>query len=65
MTVADARHRLADGVFAPGSMAPKVESAVQFVEATGRSAVIATIGHVDSALHGRAGTTIERGGTQP
>jgi carbamate kinase len=58
MRIAEARDRLADGVFAPGSMAPKVESAVQFVEATGRPAVIATVGHVAAALAGTSGTTI-------
>jgi hypothetical protein len=42
MHAAEARERLARGVFAPGSMAPKVESAVTFVAATGREAVIAT-----------------------
>jgi carbamate kinase len=58
MTVAAARARLAAGVFAPGSMAPKVESAIQFVEATGRAALIATVGHVRACLDGTAGTTI-------
>jgi len=59
MTVATARERLHAGAFAPGSMGPKVESAVQFVQACGRRAVITTIGHVDAALRGLAGTTIE------
>jgi carbamate kinase len=60
MRAAEARERLARGVFAPGSMAPKVESATDFVEATGREAVIATLGHIEAALAGRAGTTIRR-----
>jgi len=58
MTSAEARARLTAGVFAPGSMAPKVESAVQFADATGRAAVIATIGSVADALRGRTGSTI-------
>ncbi|MBI1846851.1 MAG: carbamate kinase [Candidatus Rokubacteria bacterium] len=58
MTVARARALLADGVFAPGSMAPKVESAVQFVEATARRAVIAGLGEIRAALEGLAGTTV-------
>jgi carbamate kinase len=58
MRVAEARERLGRGVFLAGSMAPKVESAVEFVEATGRPAVIATTGGVAAALRGRAGTTI-------
>lgn len=59
MTAAEARTRLDAGVFAPGSMGPKVESAVQFVEARARRAVITTIGHVDAALRGLTGTTID------
>ena len=58
MSVSAARERLAAGVFAPGSMQPKVESAVQFAVATRRAAVIATLGSVGAALAGKAGTTI-------
>jgi carbamate kinase len=45
-------------MFAPGSMAPKVESAVVFVEATRRPAVITTIGSLERALRGADGTTV-------
>jgi len=41
-----------------GSMAPKVESAIQFVEATGRPAFITTLGAVAAALGGAAGTSV-------
>jgi carbamate kinase len=58
MTVEEAERKLAGGVFAPGSMAPKVESAVQFVAATGRPAIIATLGSLAAALRGAAGTTV-------
>ena len=58
MRLAEARQRLAAGVFAPGSMAPKVESAADFVAATRRPAVIATLGQIEPALRGAAGTTI-------
>jgi carbamate kinase len=58
MTALDARARLRAGVFGPGSMAPKVESATEFVEATGRPAVITTPGAIEAALGGNAGTTI-------
>jgi carbamate kinase len=61
MTVSEAHARLARGVFAPGSMAPKVESAVQFVVATRRPALITTIGGLAAALAGTAGTTIRPG----
>jgi carbamate kinase len=61
MTTEQARARLAAAVFAPGSMAPKVESAIDYVEATGRPAVIATMGKMAAALKGESGTTIIRG----
>lgn len=61
MTVAEARERLSRGVFAPGSMAPKVASALDYVVATGRPAVIATPGALAAALAGTAGTTITAG----
>ena len=53
-----ARTRLAAGVFGPGSMAPKIESAVEFVEATGRRAVFSAAGAMDAALRGTAGTAV-------
>jgi carbamate kinase len=39
-------------------MAPKVESAVAFVEATRRPAVITALGSLERALRGATGTTI-------
>jgi carbamate kinase len=58
MRVSEARERLARGVFLAGSMAPKVESAIAFVAATGRPAVIVAAGAVAAALRGAGGTTI-------
>jgi carbamate kinase len=58
LTVSAARQLLAAGTFAAGSMAPKVESGVQFASATGRPAVIAQLGAVAAALRGGSGTTI-------
>ena len=58
MSVAEAQARLDECVFAPGSMQPKVASAVDFVAATGRRAIIATLGAIAAALQGTAGTTI-------
>lgn len=52
--------RLADeGQFAAGSMLPKVQAAVQFVESgQGRKAIIASLDKVDQALQSQAGTTV-------
>jgi carbamate kinase len=41
LTVAEARAHLAEGHFAEGSMRPKIESAVRFLENGGKKAIIA------------------------
>jgi carbamate kinase len=58
LTPAEARRRLARGEFAPGSMAPKMEAAVEFAEATGRGSWIAPLGGVAAALRGEGGTCV-------
>ncbi len=59
MTVADAKRYIEEGHFAPGSMLPKVEAAIRFVEsAPGRKAVITTLDKAVEALKGEAGTVI-------
>ena len=60
LTVAEARRLLAAGEFPPGSMGPKVEAAVQFVEAGGALAVITSLDQVAQADRGVAGTLISR-----
>jgi carbamate kinase len=44
--------------FAEGSMRPKVEAAVRFAQATGRSAVIGALDEVGAVVGGHAGTSI-------
>ncbi|MDG7011142.1 MAG: carbamate kinase [Nitrososphaerota archaeon] len=51
------RH-LREGQFPPGSMGPKIESAVSFLKAGGERVVIASLEEAVEALAGRAGTTI-------
>lgn len=60
MTVAEARDHLAAGQFPPGSMGPKIESAIDFLEAGGERAIIASLEQASLALSGRAGTLIHR-----
>lgn len=60
LTNREARRLLERGEFAPGSMAPKIESAVEFVEETGHDALIAKLGEVAAALRGESGTTVRR-----
>ncbi len=61
MTVAEAGAHLERGEFAPGSMGPKVEACLEFLEAGGREAVIAATADAAEAFQGRAGTRIVRG----
>lgn len=53
-----ARELLGTDALAPGSMAPKVASALDFVAATGRSASICALQDIHKALAGTAGTVI-------
>jgi carbamate kinase len=56
--VEDALALLAEGQFPAGSMGPKIESAIDFVTATGRRVIITDIDHVQEAVDGAAGTAI-------
>ena len=56
MTVAEARRYVAEGHFAPGSMLPKIEACIHFVEAGGREAIITCPDALAAALDGRTGT---------
>lgn len=59
LTTVDARRYISEGQFAPGSMLPKVEAAVKFVEARpGKRAIISSLYHAVDALEGRTGTEI-------
>lgn len=59
MTVAEAGAWLAAGEFPDGSMGPKVEACVSFVQAGGRAA-IGALGRAADVLAGRSGTAITR-----
>jgi carbamate kinase len=58
LSVGDAKKYLKDGQFPPGSMGPKVEAGVGFVESGGSKAIIASLNQAEKALEGRAGTMI-------
>ena len=59
LTVAEARRYLAEGThFAPGSMAPKIEACIGFLERGGQTAVISSPEKLELALAGKAGTSI-------
>lgn len=58
--VAELRAYAAAGQFAGGSMGPKVEALLRFADAGGARGVITSLDHLGDALHGRAGTILER-----
>jgi len=58
ITVAEAREHLESGQFGAGSMAPKIEAAVSFIERGGTRVVITSPARMVEALSGTAGTTI-------
>lgn len=59
MTVSEARRYLAEGThFAKGSMAPKIEAILWYMEAGGRHAIITTPENIGRALRGETGTHI-------
>ena len=60
MDIAEARRHLADGQFPPGSMGPKIEAALNYLEAFDGEVVITSLERAYDALEGRAGTRIVR-----
>lgn len=60
MNVSEARLYLEKGEFEPGSMGPKIEAAVEFLEGGGKEVFITTPELAGEALSGRAGTRICR-----
>jgi len=58
MTVAEAKQYIEEGQFAPGSMLPKVQAIIQFLENGGKKALITDPEHISDALEGKTGTWI-------
>jgi len=58
MTLDEARRYLAEGHFAPGSMGPKIEAAIAFLERGGREVIITRPEVALAAYRGRTGTHI-------
>jgi carbamate kinase len=58
MTIAEAEKHLAAGQFPAGSMGPKIESAIQFVRASGQQVLITDVEVLREALEGKDGTLI-------
>jgi len=62
MTAAEAKEHLAAGQFPAGSMGPKIEAALRFVEKGEGAAIITSIDRLKEALQGETGTRIIKGG---
>jgi carbamate kinase len=58
MTVAEAEQHMADGQFPPGSMGPKIDSALQFVREAKQEVLITDVEVLREALEGKDGTVI-------
>jgi carbamate kinase len=58
LTIAEARDLLAAGEFPGGSMGPKIEAAISFLEGGGKSVIITSPEHILTAVAGQQGTTI-------
>ena len=60
MTLDEAKQYLAEGGhFLEGSMKPKIEAVISFLEAGGSDAIITSPQNIESALHGETGTRIK------
>ena len=57
LTIEEANKYIADGQFAPGSMLPKVEAAMKFVQSgNGKRAIITSLDKAIDAIEGKTGT---------
>lgn len=60
LSIDEAKQYISEGHFAPGSMLPKIEAAVKFVESKpGRISIITSLDKAVEALAGKAGTTVK------
>ncbi len=58
ITTKEAKEYIDEGHFAPGSMLPKVQAIVDFVESTGNMGLITDPANLYNALHGDEGTKV-------
>ena len=61
LSLKDAKRYLAEGHFPPGSMGPKIEAAVQFLESGGKEVIITSIEKAFQSVKKKAGTQIVHG----
>ncbi len=61
MTVGEARRHMEEGQFPAGSMGPKIEAAIAFLEQGGKEVIITQPHLLEDAIHGKTGTRIVPG----
>jgi len=60
LTIAEAKKLLEEGQFPKGSMGPKVQACINFIEQGGDQAIITSIDHIQDALLGKTGTHFKK-----
>lgn len=58
VTVSELEKYISEGQFAAGSMLPKVKATIDFVKASGKSAVITSLDGIDDFINNNEGTII-------
>jgi carbamate kinase len=58
MSLAEAKRYIGEGHFKPGSMLPKIQAVVDFLEQGGKEAIITDPAHLGAALAGHGGTHV-------
>ena len=59
ITLAEAKKYYADGHFLAGSMEPKIEASIRFLENGGKRVIICLFEDLEKAMEGKAGSTIK------
>ena len=58
VTLDEITRYMAEGHFPPGSMGPKIEAAIQFLQGNGKRALITSIATIEESIAGKTGTEI-------
>ena len=60
LTIKDAKKYIEEGQFPTGSMGPKIQACINFLEYGGERAIITSTEKIKEALDGKAGTELFR-----
>jgi carbamate kinase len=58
LTTAEARRYMEAGEFPPGSMGPKMQAAIEFLERGGQEVIVTSPEHLEAAVAGKTGTHV-------